>query len=234
MEEICVKLSSYSQSLTHSSYDSAESIAPDSDLEDEQIRKMLASPLYIRERKENEGQARAYHSKREKIKTQSSRNPEASRKFDAECVQKREANAQRTQAYHSRRESLMTSSSRGSEASGKLDAMFSCHSESSQNTFSERNRRNESGNRFNKITKTMHACIVEAPESASYRKFMKITSQAKGKFDDSLQHGSQVSSCASSDENSRCESISGQGMEETRNNSSLAVGQSKEQKRRSF
>ena len=109
MEEIGVSLSSYTQSLTHSAYDSAESIAPDSDLEDEQIRKMLASPLYIRERKENEGQARAYHSKREKIKTQSSRNP---------------------------------------EASGKLDAMFSCHSESSQNTFSGRNRRNESENRF--------------------------------------------------------------------------------------
>ena len=98
MEEIGVKQSSYSRSLTHSAYDSAESIAtpPDSDLEDEQ---MLASPLYIREREENEGQARAYHSKRESLTIQSSRNP---------------------------------------EVSGKLDAMFSRHSESSQNTFSER------------------------------------------------------------------------------------------------
>ena len=35
----------YIQSPMHSDYDSAESIA-DSDLEDEQLRKMLASPLF--------------------------------------------------------------------------------------------------------------------------------------------------------------------------------------------
>ena len=40
------------------------------------------------------------------------------------------------------------SSSRDLEISGKPDAMFSCHSESSQNTFSERDRSSESGNRF--------------------------------------------------------------------------------------
>ena len=78
----------------------------------------------------------------------SSRNPEVSGKLDAECVQNREANAQRTQAYHSKRESLMTSFSRDPEVSGKPDAVFSCHSESSQNTFSERDRSNEPGNRF--------------------------------------------------------------------------------------
>ena len=78
IEEIGVKPLSYSQSLEHSAYDSAESIAtrPDSDLEDEQLRKMLASPLYIREREENEGQARAYHSRREGLMIHSSRNPE--------------------------------------------------------------------------------------------------------------------------------------------------------------
>ena len=45
IEEIGVKPLSYSQSLTHSAYDSAESIAtpPDSDLKDEQLRKMLAT-----------------------------------------------------------------------------------------------------------------------------------------------------------------------------------------------
>ena len=42
----------------------------------------------------------------------------------------------------------MTSSSRDLEVSGKPDAVFSCHSESSQNTFSERDRSNESGNSF--------------------------------------------------------------------------------------
>ena len=63
IEEIGVKPLSYSQSLIRSAYDSAESIAapPDSDLEDEQLRKMLASPLYIREREENQGQVGAYH-----------------------------------------------------------------------------------------------------------------------------------------------------------------------------
>ena len=139
--------------MTQSPDDLGEGIAtsPDTDLEDEQIRKMLASPQYIRERSENEGQARAYHSKRESLTIQSSRNPEASVKPDAECVQKREATAQRTQACHSRRESLMTSSSRDLEVSRKSDAMFSCHIESSQNTFSERNRSNESGNRFESI-----------------------------------------------------------------------------------
>ena len=121
---------------------------PDADLEDERLRKMLASPLCIREREGDEGQARANHSERESLMINSSRNPEVSGKPDAECVQNREANAQRTQAYHSRRETLLRSSSRDLEVSGILDAVFSCHSESSQNTFSERDRSDEPGNRF--------------------------------------------------------------------------------------
>ena len=175
--------------MRHSACDSAESIAtpPNWDLEDEQLREVLASPLKIQEREENEGQARAYHSERESLMINSSRNaevsgkpdaecvqkreanaqrtqahhlereslmtsfsrdPEVSGKPDAECVQKREANAQRTQAHHLERESLMTSFSRDPGVSGKPDAVFSCHSESSQNTFSERDRSNEPGNRF--------------------------------------------------------------------------------------
>ena len=63
-----------------------------------------------------------------------------------------------------------------------------------------------------------------------HRKIMKITSQAKGKIDVSLQFGSQIYSYTSSDENCGCESSSRQGMEEAQNDSSLAVGQSKEQK----
>ena len=39
----------------------------------------------------------------------------------------------------------MSSSSRELEASGKPDAVFSCHCESGPNTYSERNRSNESG-----------------------------------------------------------------------------------------
>ena len=107
IEKIGVKQLSYSQSLIHSAYDSAESIAtpPDSDLKDEQLRKMLASPLQLRKRGENERQARTCHSEREKSMIHCSRNPEMSRKPDAECVLKREASAQRTQTFHSGRES---------------------------------------------------------------------------------------------------------------------------------
>ena len=146
IEEIGVKPLFYCQSA----YDSAGSIAtpPDSDLEDEQLRQMLSSPLKLQEWKENEGQARAYHSERQSLMINSSRNPEVSGKPDAECVQKREANAQRIQGNQSKRERLMTSSSRDLEVSGKLDAVLSCHSELSQNTFSERDRSNDPGNRF--------------------------------------------------------------------------------------
>ena len=44
------------QSMTHSTCDSAGSIAPNSDFDDKQTRKMLASLLQIRNRKESEGQ----------------------------------------------------------------------------------------------------------------------------------------------------------------------------------
>ena len=54
MEEISVEqLAAAPQPMTYSAYDSAEGIAPDSDLDDEQIRRMLASPLKIREGEEN-------------------------------------------------------------------------------------------------------------------------------------------------------------------------------------
>ena len=64
----------------HSDYDSAESIA-DSDLEDEEVRQMLASPLYIQGREDHD----------------SSRRPTASGKPKAVLIQKRGASAQRTQ-----------------------------------------------------------------------------------------------------------------------------------------
>ena len=89
------------QSMTYSAYDSAESIAPDSDFDDEQTRKMLASLLYIRNRKEVKDKGQAHCFERESFMTQSSWNPGASGKHDAKCVLKREANAKRHQAYHS-------------------------------------------------------------------------------------------------------------------------------------
>ena len=64
------------------------------------------------------------------------------------CVQEGEGNEGQARAYHFERESLITSSSRDFQVSGKPDAVFSCHSESSQNTFSQRDRSNEPGNRF--------------------------------------------------------------------------------------
>ena len=101
--KIGAKSMSYIQVQIHSDYDFAESIA-DSDLEDGQLRKMLASPLYIRRLEEN---------------VHSSRKPNASEKPDAVEIQMRGASAQRTEADHSRRESLMSSSSREPRASGK-------------------------------------------------------------------------------------------------------------------
>ena len=77
--------------------DSVESIA-DSDLEDGELQKMLASPLYVHK---------------------------ASGKPDAMVVQEREreVSAQHTQA--DRKESLRSHSSEGQKASGKPDALFS-------------------------------------------------------------------------------------------------------------
>ena len=113
-------------------YDSAESIA-DSDLEDEHLRKMLASPLFVQER---EGDF------------DSSRKHRVSGKPDAIFVQKREASAQRTQADHSRRESSMSSSSQEHRVSVKPDAMFSLDNEPTLHTFLARNRGNELGDQF--------------------------------------------------------------------------------------
>ena len=100
-----------SSSQIQPEYDSAERI-PFLDLEDGELRKILASPLYIRVRGSSE----------------SSRRPTASGKPEAVIKQKRGASAQRTQADHSRRESLMSSSSQELRASGKPNAMLSSRS----------------------------------------------------------------------------------------------------------
>ena len=58
-----------------STYDSAESIAtlpPESDVDDEQIWNMLASPLYLQEREARADQPRVYHSFRENSVSSSS------------------------------------------------------------------------------------------------------------------------------------------------------------------
>ena len=58
-----------------STCDSAESIAtppPDSDLEDDQIRVLLTSPLHIQEREANAERSQAFHSVRENLMSSSS------------------------------------------------------------------------------------------------------------------------------------------------------------------
>ena len=50
------------------------------------------------------------------------------------CTFGNERNNGKTRAYHSERESFVTGFSRDLEVSGKLVAVFSCHSESTQNT----------------------------------------------------------------------------------------------------
>ena len=102
---------SYLQSKMHSECDSAESIA-DSDLEDGELRKMLASPLYMQNGEDCE----------------SSRMPLAQWK-PAALLQERGASAKRTQADHSRRENLLSSSSQEPSAPEKPAALFSFGSE---------------------------------------------------------------------------------------------------------
>ena len=79
MEKVGTEMS-YIQSQMHPDYDSAESIA-ESDLEDGELREMLASPLYMQSREDCE----------------SSRIPIAPGK-PAALLQERGASAKRTQA----------------------------------------------------------------------------------------------------------------------------------------
>ena len=96
---------SYFPSQMHSDCDSAESIA-DSDLEDGELRKMLASPLYLQNREDYE----------------SFRMPIATAKLGA-LLQERGASAKRAQAGW--RKGLGSSSSQEPSAPAKAAALFS-------------------------------------------------------------------------------------------------------------
>ena len=108
---------------------------------------MLTPPLKMRGTRENEGQERAYHSERESLMINSSRNPEVSGKLDAECT---EATSKCTTNTSSSLETRNIDDKFVSsfEVSRKPDAVFSFHNESSQNMFSRRDQSNEPGNRF--------------------------------------------------------------------------------------
>ena len=77
LEELRVKLLSFHQSIILSTYDSAESIAtpPKSDLDDEHLRTLLASPLYLHERGASAERSQVYNSEREHLMSSSSQNP---------------------------------------------------------------------------------------------------------------------------------------------------------------
>ena len=68
---------SYNQSFLPSTHDSSESIAtpPESDFDDEQLRALLASPLYQQERGASEERSQVSHSERESLRSSSSQDP---------------------------------------------------------------------------------------------------------------------------------------------------------------
>ena len=80
-EDLRVKPLSFHQSITASTYDSAESIAtPESDSDDDQLRPLLASPLYLQEREASAERSQVYHSERENLMSSSSQDPISTRK----------------------------------------------------------------------------------------------------------------------------------------------------------
>ena len=125
IQEIGVQLLSCSQSLIHSAYDSAEALRRHptrTSKTNNYVRCWLHHCIYGNER-ETEGQARAYHSERESLMINSSRNPEVSGKPDAGCCTEARSNC--------------TTNTSLSLPKRKLDDNFfsRSHSESSQNTF---------------------------------------------------------------------------------------------------
>ena len=86
-------LSLHRPSMT-STYDSAECIAtppPESDVDDEQIRTLLASPLYLQEREASADRLRVYHSIRENSVSSSSHFSECAGKPAAMFSHKRKS-----------------------------------------------------------------------------------------------------------------------------------------------
>ena len=69
-----VKTLSYNQSFLSSTQDSAESITTpqEADFDDEQLRALLASPLYMQEREASAERSQGYHSERESLMSSSS------------------------------------------------------------------------------------------------------------------------------------------------------------------
>ena len=77
LEEIRVRLWYFHQSIVSSTQDSAESNATpqEADFDDEQLRALLASPLYLQERGGSAERSQVCHSERESLMSSSSRDP---------------------------------------------------------------------------------------------------------------------------------------------------------------
>ena len=76
-EDLRVKPLSFHQSIIPSTYDSAECIVtlPESNLDDEQLRALLASPLHQQVRDGSAERSQVYHSERENLMSSSSQDP---------------------------------------------------------------------------------------------------------------------------------------------------------------
>ena len=102
-DDLCVKPLFFHRPSTTSTYDSVESIATlphASDLDDEQIRALLASPLYLQEREASADRSQVYHPARENLVSSSSQVPKSTwkpvalfsskRKWSQEAISDRE------------------------------------------------------------------------------------------------------------------------------------------------
>ena len=85
-EDLRVKPLAFHQSITASTYNSAESIAtlpPESDLGDDQLCAPLVSPLYLLEREASAERWQVYHSERQNLMSSSSQDPTSTGKLVA-------------------------------------------------------------------------------------------------------------------------------------------------------
>ena len=133
-EDLRVKPLSFHQSIIASTYDSAESIAtplPESDLDDEQLRALLASPLYVQEQEASAEHSQVFHSERENLMSSSSHDPIGTGKLVAlfsshnrlnqETFSDREEFSLRHQQVFGSTESFFTLSHRANVAKSLLD-----------------------------------------------------------------------------------------------------------------
>ena len=82
---------------------------PESDLDDEQIRALLASPLYFQEREVSADRSRVYHSVRENLVSSSSPVPKST--GDTRCVVFKQKEIESRNTFRQRRMFLRTSTS---------------------------------------------------------------------------------------------------------------------------